>query len=95
MNCKTCKQLFGKSFCVACGDLFITCDCKTNICSTCQQEIYSDPAKHRFGIAWFALSDCYVHINENLSKKEEMAKEKLITICHDVVWDAIFGKDKE
>lgn len=44
------------------------------------------------------LQDCYDNLFEDLeelSKEEKRAREKLITLCHDIAWDTDFGEDEE
>jgi hypothetical protein len=73
-----------KSDCVSCGDIFTSCDCTPNICFDCGSLIYADPAKHRFGIAWFGLLDCLDHTNDDLTNQEQMAKEKLLNLIQEI-----------
>jgi hypothetical protein len=84
MTCKICNEIFGKPNCLSCGEIFISCDCTLNICYDCRLEIYTNPVKHRFGIAWFALLDCLDHLDDQLSRQEEMAKENLLRLVEGV-----------
>jgi hypothetical protein len=63
---------------MCCANRYITCDCSTNICTECRELLYTDPAKHRFAIAWFALVDCANHMNDNnLTEESEQARIQL------------------
>jgi hypothetical protein len=85
MTCETCNKEFSNSICVACGENFVSCGCTTNICLACRKTIYSDPAKHRFGIAWLTLLDCSTHMfDKDLMEKEVMAKELLLQLIGEI-----------